>query len=300
MKRLKIGVIGCGVMGGFHLKQYKNIPEAEIVGVSDIDPTRAPNDVTFYKDYHGLLELCDAVSITTPTSMHYEIGMQALDCGCSCLIEKPIALDHQQGGKLIKKARERKLTLAVGHIERFNPAFTGLLKHLRGGKPDVIDIRRLSPFPERIADVSVVIDMMIHDIDLARKLAGSEVKRVNAMGKKVRTNRLDSAFAVIVFKNGVIANIEASRVHNEKVRSLVVSSGASLYEADLLNKSLKVNRDERTESIKTETLDQLNVELRDFINSIEKKRDPLVTGKDGLAALEIAEQIEKAAVAQCS
>ncbi len=189
-----------------------------MIGVSDIDPSRAPQGVKFFNNYKDLLKVADAVSITTPTSTHFDIGMAALDAGCHVLIEKPISVTIDQGNKLIKKAKMKRKILAVGHIERFNPAYIALKKNLKNKKPDIIDIKRLSPLPARITDVSCVIDMMIHDIDLAIDLAGSEIKTLKATGEKIATPRLDKANTVIVFKNGVIANIEASRVNDDKVR----------------------------------------------------------------------------------
>ncbi len=295
MKRIKVGVIGCGVMGGFHLKQYANVPGVEIVGVSDIDPSRTPQDLRFFSDYRDLLEIADAVSITTPTSTHFDVGMAALDAGCHVLIEKPIAVTVEQGGKLVKKAKAKRKVLEVGHIERFNPAYAALIDQLGRGVLDIIDVKRFSPLPARITDVSCVIDMMIHDIDLARHLAGAEVKYVNATGKKVSTDRLDQAFAVLVFKNGVVANIEASRVHGEKVRKLIAAGGKDVYEADLLNRSLKKMSAGRSKNIKVPSFDQLNAELKDFVKAVIRKRKPSVTGEDGLSALEIANRIEEAA-----
>ena len=306
MKRVKVGVIGCGVMGGFHLKQYGSIPEVDIVGVSDIDPSRAPQNIKFFNDYKDLLKIADAVSITTPTSTHYEVGMAALDAGCHVLIEKPISVTIDQGKKLISKAKSKKLVLAVGHIERFNPAYTALIDQLGRDIPEIIDIKRFSPFPARITDVSCVIDMMIHDIDLARHLAKSEIKCVNAIGKKVKSDKLDQALAVLVFKNGAVANIEANRVHGEKVRKLIAAgplrreaSRKAVYEADLLNKSLKISNAGRSKDISIKPFDQLNYELKDFINSIMKKRKPSVTGEDGSLALDIANKIEEEALKTC-
>jgi predicted dehydrogenase len=296
MKRVKVGVIGCGVMGGFHLKQYGNIPEAEIVGVSDIDPSRAPQNVKFFNDYKDLLKVAEAVSITTPTSTHFDVGMAALDAGCHVLIEKPISVTAEQRKKLIEKAKSKKLTLAVGHIERFSPAYMALSEQLGRDIPELIDIRRLSPFPARIFDVSVVMDVMIHDIDLARHLAKSEIKDVKAIGKKIKTNRLDQANAVLIFKNGVVANIEADRTHTEKVRRLIASGVKGSYDADLLNKTLKKSADGKSTDISISSFDQLQYELKDFVNAIIKKQKPSVTGEDGLAALEIALKIEEEAL----
>jgi len=299
MKKVKVGVIGCGVMGNFHLKQYQNIPEVEIIGASDIDPSRSIEGRRFFNDYKELLKLADAVSITTPTSTHFKIGMDALNSGCHVLIEKPISVTGEEALKLIKTAKAKRSVLAVGHIERFNPAYTALKKGLGRAKPDIIDIKRLSPFPERINDVSCVIDMMIHDIDLAIDMAGSEVKHMNAIGKKTRSSKLDQAIAVLVFKNGMIANIEASRVHSEKMRRVVAMNGKYIYEADLLNKKLFKSISGKRGEIKVTLLDQLNSELRAFISAISKRSNLLVTGEDGLNALAIANRIEEEALMSC-
>jgi predicted dehydrogenase len=299
MKRLKVGVVGCGVMGGFHLKQYGSIPEVEIIGIHDIDPSRAPQGVKFFNNYNELLEAADAVSITTPTSTHFDSGMAALDAGRHVLIEKPISVTGEQGKKLIDKARSKKLVLAVGHIERFNPAYVELVKRLGKNIPAVMDISRFSPFPARINDVSCVIDMMIHDIDLAINLAKSEVEQISATGKKVKTERLDEASAVLVFKNGTVANIAASRVHGEKTRKLIAAGAKESYEADLLNRTLKVSSADGSKTIAIEPFDQLNHELKDFADSILRERKPTVTGEDGLSALDVANKIEEAALKSC-
>jgi predicted dehydrogenase len=242
-----------------------------------------------------LLKIAEAVSITTPTSTHFDVGMAALDAGCNILVEKPISVTIEQGKKLIEKARSKKLVLAVGHIERFSPAYMALAEQLGKDTPELIDIRRLSPFPARIFDVSVVMDVMIHDIDLARFLAKSEIKDVKAAGKKVKTERLDQANAVLIFKNGVVANIEADRTHTEKIRKLIASNMKASYDADLLSKTLKRSKNGKSTDIAIKSFDQLQYELKDFINSIIKKQKPSVTGEDGLAALEIALKIEEEA-----
>lgn len=293
MKKLRMGVIGCGVMGSFHLKQYKNISDVEIIGVSDQDETRKPEGVTFFKNYKDLLTKVDAVSIVTPTFTHFQIAMDAINAGVNVMIEKPIALTKEEAKKIIEAAKKSNVTIAVGHIERFNPAFTALVKVLGKTRPQLIDIRRMSPLPERIADVSCIIDMMVHDIDLAVKLAGAEVKFINASGKKVKTNRIDHAQAIMVFKNGTIANIEASRVHSEKIRSIIAASNEFIIDTDLLAKKAVKRLGSSVTELTVEPLDQLNVELRDFISSISNRKKPTVTGEDGMLALDIANRIEE-------
>ncbi len=296
MKRLKVGVIGCGVMGSFHLKQYAAIDEVEVAGASDIDPGRECEGHKFYANYLELLDHVDAVSLTSPTSTHYEMAIKIIERGKHLLVEKPIAVTADQGREIVNRAKAKKIVLSVGHIERFNPAFLALTKALGRTRPEIIDIKRFSPFPARISDASCVIDMMIHDIDIAVKLTGSRVKHVHAAGKVERTDKLDKAFAVLIFENGTVANIEASRVHEEKVRTLTVAGGDSVLEADLLNKKLRVKARGSWRDAATGQHDQLNAELRDFVASINRKTGPAVSGEDGVAALEIANRVEELAL----
>ena len=295
MKRLRVGVIGCGVMGSFHIKQYASIPEVELIGVYDIDPARVPQGYKFYSDFNGLLAAADAVSITSPTSTHYEMAVKAIEMGKHLLVEKPIAVSSEQGRDIVSRAKAKGVVLAVGHIERFNPAFIALVRSMGKNRPELIDIKRFSPLPARITDASCVIDMTIHDIDLAIKLAGSKVKHVHASGRIISTQKLDTAYSVIIFENGTVANIETSRVHGEKVRTVIVASGEAMFEADLLNKKLNEIYKGRKKEIATSQHDQLNAELRDFISAVLKRKQPLVTGEDGLAALDVANKIEELA-----
>jgi len=296
MKRLKVGVIGCGVMGGFHIKQYRNIDEVEIIGASDIDKSRAPEGIPFFSDYNDILRIADAVTITTPTSTHFKIAIDALKAGLHVLIEKPITQTPEEAKHIIELAKSKKLTLAVGHIERFNPAYMICKKELCRRSPELIDIKRLSPLPERITDASCVIDMMIHDIDLVLNIASSKVKHVNAIGKKIKTNKLDQATAVLSFENGMIANIEASRVNKDKVRKMIAATARDIYEVDMLNKKVIKRRNGQQKGIEVSALDQLHYELKNFIGAISRNRKPEVTGEDGLAALEIANKIEELAL----
>lgn len=296
MKRLKVGVIGCGIMGGFHLRQYGTIPEVEVIGASDSDPSKAQTGLEFFLDYHKLLERADAVSITTPTETHFQIGMDSLDSGCHVMVEKPITMNSEQAQRMIEKAKHKGLVLAVGHIESFNPAFCALLHCLKGRTPDIMDIKRYSPFPERITDASCVTDMMIHDIDIALRIAGSEVTHVNSKGKKERSSKLDQAIAILAFKNGSVANIEADRLRKNKVRTVSVMAGKQLFVADLLEKKLSVSENGRRKEIKVNSYDSLNRELSDFVRAVLTGRKPQVTGEDGLAALKIAEEVERIAL----
>lgn len=186
--------------------------------------------------------------------------------------------------------------LAVGHIERFNPAFMALLSRGLRRRPDLMDIRRYSPLPARITDASCVTDMMIHDIDLALKLASSGVKYISATGRSIKTNRLDVCHAVLVFENGAVANIEANRVHTEKVRMLYGAYSGSIYEIDMLNRSALLRSKDGISQLPVAQHDQLQFELREFVSAVLEGKKPTVTGEDGVAALEIANAVEEAAL----
>jgi len=304
MKKVKVGVIGTGIMGGFHAGQYKNIKEADLVGIYDQDDNRAKEVSEKYHtkafgDMGELVSSVDALSIATPTSTHYRTGMACLEAGKHILIEKPITLDPKEADDLIKKAKVNNLVLAVGHIERFNPAyrkFKDMFRERDIEAVNVIDAKRLSPYPERITDASVVLDIMIHDIDLIMDMVNSRIKHIKAVGEKVRSKTLDKVIAQITFENGVTANIEADRLHDKKVRSLLISAGDHAYEVDLIKKEIVKRKEHKKEQVKVSLYDQLQLELSDFIKAIIGNKRPLVPGEEGLEVLKVALKIEDLAV----
>ncbi len=309
-KRLKIGVIGVGVMGDHHARIYSALPGVKLAGIFDADEEKGKAvaekyKTKFFPSIDLLLEKVDAVTIATPTLTHFEIGMKTLESGKHLLIEKPIAKTLEEAEKLVEKAREKSIVLSVGLVERFNPAFLALKRLFVWEKPLIVDFKRLSPFPERIGDVSVVMDMMIHDIDLAFAIADSEVKDFKAEGRKEKSKFLDQAFVNIFFESGLIANIEANRVFDKKERTINLNCEESNIDVDLLNKKVFKSRlpdvalpfaPVQPKRVPVLIADQLTLELKDFVSSIKKGKSPEVTGEDGLRALRFALAVEKKAL----
>jgi len=308
-RKFTAGVIGLGFMGDHHARITSSIPGVRLGGVFDQIPERADVVSTKYntKAFQGiepLLEEVDAVIISSPTSTHFELAMKSIAAGKHVFIEKPLSATASQGSEIVTAAKEKGIVLACGHIERFNPAFSVAEGIIKKDKPLIINMKRESPLPQRITDASVIIDMMIHDLDLAIRLAGIAPQEFKAKGKRVKTKMLDQVHASIFFKNGIVANVEASRVAENKTRSLFVTCEHSSVEADLLNKTVrqKFMPDPNAPTIEApkqldhpvEPADQITLELKDFFTSAKKGRDPLVSGRDALAALKLAEDIEKA------
>lgn len=299
---LKIGVVGVGVMGEHHARICSTLPGAKLAGISDLNFEKAASlgnkySVPAFSALSEMLPAVDAVSIVTPTSTHFEVGVACLGAGKHCLIEKPLCGNSLDAKKLSDLSREKGLVLAVGHIERFNPAFVELQKLVRKEKIVGINIHRLSPFPERISDANVIQDMLIHDLDLLLSLLpNDEIESIKAKGKKVKSNNLDQISATVFFKSGIICNIEASRIFGSRTRNFSVTTDNYIFEADLLNKKLFL-RDLKhnlpsVHAIKT--FDQLTAELSNFVFSIKKNVSPKVSGEDGYRAVLFAEQLEAA------
>ena len=222
-KTIKIGVIGVGHLGNFHLKQLGKIPQVSITGLYDNDPNRAEemssrHNVQSYNSLDELLDSCDAVSIVTPTGYHYAVADKALDAGCHLFIEKPITASIDHAALLLNKAEKLNKIIQVGHIERFNPAFMAL--ETSNLQPLFIETHRLAPFNPRGNDVPVILDLMIHDLDIVLSLVNSEIKEIRANGVKVVSSSADIANARLEFKNGCVANITASRISQKSMRKM--------------------------------------------------------------------------------
>jgi predicted dehydrogenase len=239
----------------------------------------------------------EAIIIASPTETHYKITADSLNAGKPTLVEKPLAKTSAEAQELLALARAKNLTLAVGFIERFNPAFQALCKLVKKEKILGVDIKRLSPFPERITDANVIQDMMIHDLDLLLNLLPrDEIESLKAEGKKIKTKQLDQAVATVYFRSGTIAKVEANRAFDSKVRTITVSTEGGIIEANLLEKKIYV-RDfqHHLPSVHfTQSYDQLTAELKDFIGAIKNGVRPTVDGEDGLLAIKLAEEVEKA------
>lgn len=304
MKRgtgVKLGVIGVGSMGKNHARIAALLPGIKLVGVADANQTIAEEvgrqiGVPFHDDYQQLLPDVEALIIATPTQTHFEIALFCLNAGKHLLIEKPFTGSSGTARTLASLAQEKNLILTIGLIERFNPAFQKLRKELKGEKIIGIDIKRLSPFPERISDTDVVFDMMFHDLDLMLALIPDEIIDIRGKGEKIRTKMLDRAIVSIAFKAGPIARLEASRVFGVKSRKLVVTSEKYLIEADLINKTVYIRdfSNPTPSTLPVKPVDQITEELSDFRDAIKYKQSPAVTAVDALRVLSLAEEVQKA------
>jgi predicted dehydrogenase len=301
MKKIRVGVIGVGYLGRFHAEKYAAIPEAELVGVADTDLERARQiaeklNTRGFSDSSHLLGKVDAVSIVVPTVFHHRIAKQFLTTGIHVLLEKPIATTIEQADDLIELAAAHKLVLQVGHLERFNPAITAIKGLLKA--PRYMAAERSAPFTIRCTDVNVVLDLMIHDLDIVMDLAGSEPYRLSAAGASVITQEIDSASARIVFRNGCVADVTASRVSDEKKRLLRVFDGEAVYTSDYQSQKAVVSRkggdacpELLTSDISTGRKDTLGEEVRTFVMSVREGKQPLVSGSEGRKALALAQKI---------
>jgi len=304
MNKLKCAVIGTGYLGKFHAEKYAALDDCELVAVVDVDEQAAKNVAEKHgalalTDYQSLLGKVDAVSIVVPTTLHHAISKDFLAAGAHVLVEKPITVTVAEADELIALAKANKVILQVGHLERFNPAVLGLDKD---EKPLFIESHRLSPFNPRANDVSVVLDLMIHDIDIILALVDSEVERIDASGTPVLTQGTDIANARILFKNGCVANVTASRISLKMERKMRLFRPSSYIAVDFQNKVLTKHRTGTKEMFPGipeivseesvfESGDALLEEIKHFVGCIRSGNNPLVSGEAGRRALATAIQI---------
>ena len=319
MKKLKIGIAGVGKLGRYHGQNLLQIPAADLVGVYDIDRERGERigrefGVRYFPDYGELLRAVDAVTIAVPTRKHFELARQALDAGVAVFVEKPLAATLEEAGNLVRLVRKTGLPFQVGHIERFNPAILALKgEPLR---PLFIEAHRLASFDPRGTDVAVVLDLMIHDIDLTLALVDSPVRRIDASGVAVISDSEDIANARIQFENGCVANLTASRISLKKMRKLRLFQRDSYLSLDLLQGLAEIYRlqelpagapevpmswaviekDGRRKQIlydkrQAEDTNALLLELKSFVAAVQTGQPAEVTAEDGLRALEVATEI---------
>ncbi|MBI5874994.1 MAG: Gfo/Idh/MocA family oxidoreductase [Deltaproteobacteria bacterium] len=307
-RRIKVAVIGVGYLGKFHAEKYAGIPEVELVGVVDADKKQAEAvasglKTSAFHSYKDILskDKVDAVSIVVPTSLHYSIAKDFLSQGIDCLLEKPITNTLAEADELIRIAVNKKAILQIGHLERFNAAV--MAARGRVNNPLYIECHRLSPFPNRSTDVDVILDVMIHDIDIILHLVKSEIESIDATGLPVLTNMADIANARLRFKNGCVANITASRVSKERVRKITLFQQDGYTAIDYANQTMTVFRkaSERSgelphiaeEAVNIEKNDTLLQEIKAFVNSVITRKPPAVSGEDGRRALEAAQMIQE-------
>jgi predicted dehydrogenase len=323
-EKVRIGVVGVGHLGKSHARLLKQIASANLVGVYDIDLTRANEiaaelNVTAFTSIDEMVKMVEAVSIVTPTSTHYDLGSTFIRENKHCFIEKPLASTVREAEIICELARERKLKIQVGHIERFNPAVLAL-SHLKL-EPMFVESHRLAQFKPRALDVAVVLDLMVHDIDLILNFVKSPVASVDASGVGVVSETVDIANARIKFKNGAVANLTSSRISQRQMRkmrlfqrdayiSLDFAEGiAEVYRAlkpdefPSVGINLgtigvgKLSRIVTYEQPETPQVNSLKMELEFFLNSIIKDTPTAVSAEDGVEVLRVADtiigQIEK-------
>lgn len=305
MKRIRVAVVGVGYLGRFHAEKYAKLPQVELIGVIDTDKIQADkiasdlNTKAFYSCRDILSkDKVDAVSIVVPTFFHHKIAKDFLSQGIDCLLEKPITNTLAEADELIREAEKQKAVLQVGHIERFNAAVLAAQDMVKN--PLYMECHRLSPFPNRSTDVDVVLDVMIHDIDIILHLVKSEIESIDAVGMPVLTNMADIANVRIKFKSGCTANITASRVFHEKVRKLIVYQKDGYISLDYAAQSASFFQNASsslgggmTEQISTgEKNDTLLEEIKAFVDSVITRKLPVVSGEDGRRALEVAQIIQ--------
>jgi predicted dehydrogenase len=299
---IKSGVIGVGHMGKHHARILAEIPECELIGVCDIDKDKGQKIAKEYNcTYHGnikeLLSKTDAVIIATPTNTHRDITIEALNKGNHVLVEKPISLDLEEADEIITAASRNNLILQVGHIERFNPAILASKKVVQN--PLFIEAHRLSPFYGRGVDVSVVLDLMVHDLDIILNYVKSPVKHISAGGVPVLTNYIDIANARLEFENGAIANITASRISLMKLRKIRFWQKYSYVSVDTLNRKVgvfyrEINNGQpeiKEEDINVPTDEPLLLQNQSFIDACIGKKDIEVTPEEAKASLDLAHKI---------
>ena len=301
-EKIRVGVIGIGHLGTYHLQKYEQLAECAIVGVADSTRERADRAAETYgcesfDDHRGLVGMVDAVSIAVPTKYHYDVTKDFLAAGVDVLLEKPIAVNIEEADGLISLAKTTGAIFQIGFIERFNPAIVALKNVM--DEPLFIEAHRLHPFFTRGIDVDVILDLMIHDLDIILSFVKSPLKNVEAVGVSVLSDNVDISNARITFRNGCVANVTASRVTG-KVMQKIRFFGLSGYHSVDCGKrelmSLSRKNDKGTvgifqNNVDVEDYDPLEREIRSFIHSVSTRKPPIVSGEEGRKSLELALQI---------
>lgn len=300
MKKIRIAVIGTGHLGSIHARIYKELEGCELVGVCDTDKGRleqvcASLGVPGFGDHKELFGKIDAASIAVPTKLHFQVAKEFLDNKIHILVEKPFTSTLEEADALIKKAEENGLILQVGHIERFNSAFSATKKLIK--EPKFIECHRLSPFPNRSLDVGAVLDIMIHDIDIVLGLVPSKIKNIESVGINVLTRFEDIANSRISFENGCVANLTASRVSDEVMRKIRIFQEDTYISLDYKEAKASVYKKDsggiKKEDLPIEKEQPLKEELNSFIECVEQHKPPLVSGRVAREALKVALQIQE-------
>jgi UDP-N-acetylglucosamine 3-dehydrogenase len=303
---IKVGVVGVGAMGSNHARVFFELSQqglVELVGVVDINYERALQvakkfNTKSFRDYRELVGKVDAVSIAVPTKVHKVVALDFIEAGVHVLIEKPIADNSLDAIEIIKAAEKKNVIVAVGHIERFNPAVVKLKEVIdKGLLGEIITMsaKRVGPFAPRVSDVSVLIDLAVHDIDVMRYITSSEVVKVYARGRKIRVDSLaeDYGLIVLTFNNGADGLVETNRLTPYKVRELVIVGTKGIAYLNYIDQRLTLYNDEWVREAKIVKEEPLKLELLDFIEAVSRGRKPKVTVYDGFIALKIAEEAHR-------
>lgn len=299
-KKLRVGVIGVGAMGRNHIRVYSELPDVHLVGIADTDEKLLSQiseayHVKPFTDYRRLLsEDLDAVTVAVPTSLHRETALEAINAYANVLIEKPIADTLASAEAIIRKAGQKNIKLMVGHIERFNPSAMVLKNSLEGSNVISIDIVRVGPFPPRVKDIGVVVDLAIHDIDLIRFLTNSEFKKTYGLVSRNISSREDTAVISFEMANGVLAHITANWLTPFKVRTINAATREKFVSCWLIEQKVveyaRFSEDNSyiVKELKVPYAEPLRLELEAFMKCVRENTAPLITGEDGLKALKVA------------
>lgn len=319
MNHIKVGVIGTGRMGQHHCRVYSGLRQVDFVGVYDVNKQAAQRmadryDIRAFDSVDELLDQVDAVSITTPTPPHFNLVMHCLERGVHFLVEKPLCETIEQAEIITHAAENCNLVAQVGHIERFNPTYTELKNVLETMPPLAINFRRLSPFVGSNTDVDVILDLMTHDLDLVMDIVQAEPDIIHASGLRLLSNNIDHSIVQLGFCRGPLVTITASRITEQKVRAIDVTTRNAFLEADMFNKNILVHRrasgeylnqnhsavkyhqESIIERILVPTIEPLLNEIQHFISCVQDQRVPAVTTRDGLRALKLALRIREQSI----
>ena len=304
MNEVRVGVIGVGYLGEFHAEKYFRMDNVRLIGVVDTEPVRAKEvaakfDTRAFTDYRELFGQVDAVSIAVPTERHFSVGADCMNHDLDVLIEKPMTATLEQADELIDIARSRKRVLQIGHLERFNPAVIALDNIVR--KPMFIEAHRLGIFKNRSTDVSVVLDLMIHDIDIITNIVKSEIKSIQAAGAPVICEHADIANVRLEFVSGCVANVTASRISTKNQRKIRLFQKDAYVSVDFTRREITIiRRNDGTacadnlipgmdiQQLSFSTADVLEDELVSYIQAVSTRRTPVVSGIAGRSALQVA------------
>ncbi len=304
MAKIKVAVIGVGFLGERHARIYSELPDVELVGVVDVDHGRAESIAAMYRcaafsDIFPLIGLIDAASVVVPTASHYQIARTLLHAGVDILLEKPMTATLAEADDLIALAEGKGKTLQVGHVERFNAGVRKLKENIALAR--FIECHRMGPFVERGTDVDVVLDLMIHDIDIILSLTQSPIVEVRAVGVPVLSTQIDIANARLKFLDGCVANITASRISSERLRKIRIFQPDTYLSLDYREQELTISRREirpgvaapkvAVQKIEIKKGEPLREEISSFVQAVGTRHSPGVSGREGRAALAVALEI---------